>query len=390
MDKINALTLEQEQQMVAFREQWRAIGMATGAANRAIVTPIIENFYAAIGKEKPHVWYCQSPIQIQLILNLRDNLGDNLRDNLGDNLRDNLGDNLGANLGANLGDNLRDNLQDNLRDNLRDNLQDNLGANLRANLRANLGANLRDNLGANQLRYFPTYVWGALDAYWVAYYLYPQKYLKADIYTPSDLSQLRQWGKLAENAFWVYPFEKVCFVSDRPSIFNMENQNGRYQLHSDNAPAIGFSDGYEHYYYKGVHVEEQIIMQPDTITVGQIQNERNAEVRRVMLERYRLSEQVSGEVSGEALFIKDVGIEPQASDEYGTVYLKSFSDDEALCYVKVTCPSTARVYWLRVDPSVYDNQASINPQAAVASTWRRQDGSLFFADWRDYAPVEQS
>ena len=161
------------------------------------------------------------------------------------------------------------------------------------------------------------------------------------------------------------------------------------RLHADNGYAFTWLDSGD-YYYHGVYVSEQIIMHPDTITVAEIHNEQNAEVRRVMMERYRLSEQVSGEVSGEALYIQDANVALRKTNTFGSLYVAQFDDDEPLCYVKVTCPSTQRVYWLRVDPNAYKRVASREPQAAVASTWRKSNGSLFFEDWRDYAPVEQS
>ena len=83
MDKIETLTPQQEREMIAFREQWRAIGMATGKTDREVVTPVIHEFYRRVDKSAPQVWYCDSPLQIQLVLNL---LRDNLWDNLGDNL----------------------------------------------------------------------------------------------------------------------------------------------------------------------------------------------------------------------------------------------------------------------------------------------------------------
>jgi internalin A len=159
--------------------------------------------------------------------------------------------------------------------------------------------------------------------------------------------------------------------------------------HNDNGYAFEWLDGGD-FYWHGARVPEQIIMQPDSITVAQIQTETNVEVRRVMLERYRLSDQISGEVSGEALFIEDIQAKPQKADGYGAIYTVSISLDEPLCLVKVTCPSTARVYWLRVDPRAYNSMASREPQAAVASTWRKADGSLYFADWREYQPEMQT
>src|SRR3989337_322672 len=130
MKKITQLTAEQERQMIEFREEWQQISLAVGPADVHAITPVTNRFYAQIGKPPPLIWHCDSPMMIQLWINIIsmkiENKLDNLRDNLWSNLRDNLRDNLGANLRASLGDNLLDNLRDNLRDNLGSNLGDNL------------------------------------------------------------------------------------------------------------------------------------------------------------------------------------------------------------------------------------------------------------------------
>ena len=402
IEKIEQLTPEQERALVTYRAEWLAVGLATGPADLDAVRPVIADFYKRIDRPAPYLWRCESPLMAQLVIsflranlgdNLRDNLWDNLRANLGanlranlrdnlrgnlwanlwDNLRDNLRDNLGANLRANLGDNLRDNLWANLRDNLRGNLRanlganlganlrdnlranlgdnlrdnlganlwDNLGANLRANLRDNLGDNLRDNLGANlrdNLDYVDTWVWGSLDAYWVAYFLYPHEHLHP-MHTADQLELLTGWGTIARSAFWWYPFEGVCFVCDRPTEIHKDE---RTRLHNPSGPSVAFSDGWRLYHVHGVAVPADIIETPASITVERIRAESNAEVRRVMIELY-----------GQARYLIDSGAQLIHSDGYGDLYRAEVPEDEPLVMVKVinSTPEpdgSRKDYWLRV------------------------------------------
>src|SRR3990167_7962244 len=156
MSKINKLTKDQEAELVKFREQYRKIGTSCRSMTqqeKLSVQRVIADFYKRIEMDNPLIFFCQSPWQANMEINISmsNYLGANLWDNLGAILRENLGDNLWA-MGANLQDNLGAmgaNLQDNLRANLETNLRANLLANLRANLRENLRANLRDNLRDN-------------------------------------------------------------------------------------------------------------------------------------------------------------------------------------------------------------------------------------------------
>ena len=58
------------------------------------------------------------------------------------------------------------------------------------------------------------------------------------------------------------------------------------KLHREDGPAYEGADGSKGWYINGVQVTEQIVMQPESITLAQIQENRNNEVRSVMIERY--------------------------------------------------------------------------------------------------------
>ncbi len=58
---------------------------------------------------------------------------------------------------------------------------------------------------------------------------------------------IQHWGaivKLMQECCWVYPFEKVCLVVDRPNSYVLDADRS---LHSEGEPAILFRDGYAIY-----------------------------------------------------------------------------------------------------------------------------------------------
>ena len=109
----------------------------------------------------------------------------------------------------------------------------------------------------------------------------------------------------------------------------------------------------------------------------------NAEVRRVMIERY-----------GEDRFIVDSGMQPIAHDEtFGTLYVQPQDAGAPIAKIRVVNRSpepdgTFRNYWLDINPAHYNGDAGHVPQAAVASTWRTTPGGnqLLYKDYRDYRP----
>ncbi len=370
MEKIYRLTPEQERQMVAFREEWRQIGLGTGAANIAALRPILADFYAAIGEPAPYIWRCESPLMFHLVYwvlkqwgaNLKENLGANLGANLGDhlvtslgaNLWENLGNGLGANLGANLGNSLGNHLCKQLKGNLGANLGNSLGASLEANLWENLGGhlwdNLKDKLKPNtRIKYTPTYFWGSLDSYWIAYYLFPHLFLR-EMHTQAQMKRLMQWAEIARNSFWWYPYRGICFVCDRPEEYHFDEQ---WRLHNSTGPAVRFSDGWALYAVHGVMLPSDVIERPEGITVQRIENERNIEVRRVMIECYGLPR-----------YLQDSGAELVHSDGYGDLYRKEQANDEPLVMVRVVNSTPEpngeyRDYFLRVPPTIQTAEAAV-------------------------------
>lgn len=97
--------------------------------------------------------------------------------------------------------------------------------------------------------------------------------------------------------------------------------------------------------WRGVIIDEQIVFHPETITARQVLAERNAERRRVLLERLGY-ERFLAEAQAEVLH--------QDQDAGGERRLLRvpLQDDEPLVCLQVQCPSTGRRYLIRVPPTM--------------------------------------
>ena len=306
MKKIEKLSVEQEARLPEFRKEWLTTGLNTDPCDRQATEKAIKGIYEWCGEKAPEkfIWM-DSPLGCQIFLNLFKNcsktkieetdmwanLRDNLAANLGDNLAANLGDKLWAhlwdNLAVNLAAHLEDNLAVNLGDNLAVNLQANLGANLGAKLWANLGAKLGDKLKNNikklDLEYFNIKSWffgGSLFSYWVAWITFAKEIgLK---YPDKQQKGLNLMTTLCKSSFWWYPFKGFCVCSEKPKFIFREND----RLHNVTGAAIEFRDGYKLWSIDGMTVTEQIVMMPETLTIQQIEDETNVEIRRIMIQRF--------------------------------------------------------------------------------------------------------
>ena len=336
MGRIDKLTPLQEKQLIDFKQECLEIGLSTDRINRAKNQETVNWIYKKYLniKEEPYIWYVDSPLMYNLIINIlfnltqdinfRKNLGDNLQDNfwtnlennlqynfegnlranfwinlsanlranfwtnllnnLSVNLRGNFWENLGDNLQVNLKDNLQVNLSANLSANFRVNLLDNLSVNLWKNLRGNLGDNFGDNLKDNlrgNLKIFHNIYWSNIDIYWLSFYIFPQRYMNID-YGKSFNEDLIKLFEFQKNIGYVFYHKNICFISEKPIEINKKG----IQLHADKKPSVLFADGYCLWTLNGVKVPRNIVeSDPEDIDVNLIFKEKNVEVRREILRK---------------------------------------------------------------------------------------------------------
>ena len=144
-----------------------------------------------------------------------------------------------------------------------------------------------------------------------------------------------------EAGLWLFfSTEKGVIAVPRP-VMHLEGE----RLHNSDGPAVWWPNGKGYYFWRGVQVPERIILQPDTIKGTEIVAEQNAEVRRVMIERYGWDRLLT--TSGTLL----------QRDDRGELWRLNLAGDEAVTGVKVT-NSTAETdgsfkpYFLRVHPEL--------------------------------------
>lgn len=181
--------------------------------------------------------------------------------------------------------------------------------------------------------------YGQHDCSWLSYY----DYFGREVGLSDIVAPLQGLMEIAESAGWFIPYDEVCIISERPNLLMLDD---RGRMHNTDGPAIRFPDGYAIYAIHGVVVPEFVIEDPSKITVKVIEEERNAEVRRVMVERY-----------GQERYLEDCKAKKIHSDEWGTLYKKAQPGDEDLLFVKVVNSTaepdgTFKNYFIRVNPEL--------------------------------------
>ena len=156
--------------------------------------------------------------------------------------------------------------------------------------------------------------------------------------------------ELARSAGPWWALDGLAIVSERPSEIHLDD---RGRLHGTDGPAVAWADGTSLWAWHGVQVEPHVITEPGTITVDEIDGERNIERRRVLVERF-----------GEERLVREGGGELVHEDETGRLWRRAMQvnepwwhREEPVVMVEVlnSTPEpdgSRKTYFLRVPPNI--------------------------------------
>jgi len=131
-------------------------------------------------------------------------------------------------------------------------------------------ANLKDHIN--------NFCYGLHDSFWLGFYDYFREVLNMkDITKP-----LEGLTMIAQAAGWFLPYDECVIISDRPEFIAVDTDK---KLHCAYGMAIRYRDGFGLYMWHGIKVDEKIILHPEELTIHDWQNEKNAEIRRIIVER---------------------------------------------------------------------------------------------------------
>lgn len=190
-----------------------------------------------------------------------------------------------------------------------------------------------------------------------------------------------------KSACWWWPHTDFLVVSERPQEIHRELTDpnvtrgwNSHRLHNESGPAVSFR-GLKIYYIHGVQVPEYVVEQPELITPEKIDQESNAEVKRIMIN-----------IFGPAEYLQQKKAKELHKDRFGTLYMLPLEKDDPLMVVKVINRTAEpdgsfKEYFLPVHhelrPLLHNGELGepqeLTAKNAVASTWGRRGEDFDFA-----------
>lgn len=195
--------------------------------------------------------------------------------------------------------------------------------------------------------------YGQHDANWLAFY----EFFREVVGLKEETQSLEGLWDVAKNAGWFLPYMNDAGTEGR--VFFCERQtklelDERGRPHCTDGPFYKAQDGTEAYFIAGIEIpNKDWVNNPSTLTVKDIEDTSNVELRRVLIDMYE-SER-AGRTKG--AYIIDSGAKVVHEDKLGTLYRKKQEGDEDMVTVKVknSTPEpdgSIKDYFLRVPPTI--------------------------------------
>lgn len=178
-------------------------------------------------------------------------------------------------------------------------------------------------------------VYGNQDVAWLAFFDY---FHQIGI---EECTRLNPLMELSKRVSWYLPMEDIIILSPLPSVLKIENGN----LSCRNGPALKYGDTFEVYAIEGIVLPKKAIMAPETLTLDEVKNEPNQEVRRLLRNIY-----------GDGRYLKDIKAKVIDADyegaKKGAAPRMLVEDNEGRRWFIGTDGSTTRTYYMEVENTI--------------------------------------
>jgi hypothetical protein len=167
---------------------------------------------------------------------------------------------------------------------------------------------------------------------------------------------------LALESNWVYPYQKIAIMSEKPTEIHMIN--GR--THNEFGPAVLYADGFSVYALNGIRVPEWAIETPkDQIDPKRVLALENTEQRMVLMKHLGL-----------AKFLNDLNAEMIHQSNGYRLYYLTVENNKIGPYLYMKCPSSGREFLEGCgDPEKYEFLDPTIKTCEDALIWRARKAS---------------
>lgn len=239
MSKLEQLTPKQESLIPIIRDKWINKLNKPEPFDKDKAKKAVEWLYEFSGLSKPEVLFFESPLGVQIGLNMLKNTGDSVGASVGDSVRASVWASVWASVRASV----EDSVWDSVWDSVGDSVWDSVGA--------SVWASVWDSVRASKkLQYYSTCNYGdCSDFSWTAFYDY------FDLIAVLDHEKFRAWRDYCEaGIFYCVQLDGICAVCPMPKYVKRNNTQA---MHCEDGFAIEWADGFGIYVLDGIRFDRR-------------------------------------------------------------------------------------------------------------------------------------
>ena len=323
--KIKSFSFEQWQEVGRIIDRW--FDYQKESLDVDACRSVVRRMYRAMTEDEPAVLIFSSPImacRAWEVLKKTD-----LKKHLNSQLYSQLGSQLNSQLYSQLNSQLYSQLYSQLNSQLDSQLYSQLYSQLDSQLDSQLNSQLNSQL--DSLQWYVCLYWSS----WAAWYQCgEQGGVKFD---QDKLHLFIDWAKCIQ---FIVACKGIAFISQKPTEIHWDAN--RQFLHNESGPSVLYSDGWSVWTVDGIPVDEQIVMNPDTQTLKQIDSDGNADRKAIRIRRF-----------GWPRYLKETGAELRhESKNYVTGCPEAlYRTKDGIQRLVVVCP-TGRTFSLGIPPEI--------------------------------------
>lgn len=332
------LTPDRQDRIALYRKKWRRIARSNRSLERATAAESIRQLYIRLNLREPEIRFCSSPYEVGLTLwNLMQT---------------------GQHLGAPQGSAILRQLETQCRifefglspdalQILREQLQEPLTNLLETPLCQQLFDDLQASLGDRAYQQLYPNLLEEICPEAIATQAALCDFCFSVLEDRGDRAGWDILYNLLSSCGWVYPFEQIVLISERP---HRRETNPQQQLHSEARMAIEYADGFGVYAYGGIRLPEKYgKLFPNQWRAEWILSEKDFQLRQILMRG----------IGYDRLLHELPVVEFDVWQNYTLFRINAPIDIESVYLLKKTCPQTGYVDIIRVPRAVESTREAI-------------------------------
>jgi len=173
---------------------------------------------------------------------------------------------------------------------------------------------------------------------WAGWYAW-RKFYENELKFKFDHPLLDLNDRLIKSCYCAMTFDDLVIIVDRPAEVSLDD---RGRLHCENGPAFLGRGGMAVFALEGVRVPQKVVMEPEKLTTDEIDQEKNSEVARLMIQRYGVGKYL--QETGAKL----IDMDALSTSIQGSAPRALYEDKKKQKWLIGTDGSTTRVYNMAV------------------------------------------